>query len=183
MKTPRSTLLALALSLAALPLLASPSVDGILAPGEYANNIQVGRGQFLVSWTIEGESITMAVQARTTGWVAIGFGVVGRAMNQADMVFGSASPGKPGKALDCFSTGPTGPHPVDTKLGGADSLAASTVVEKDGVTTMEFRRPLAATDRFDKPIAPGAPFIWAFGGSDAFESMHRAAGQGQLSGS
>lgn len=181
MKRLFAMLASLLFSIGAASLGAAPSVDGVVSPGEYAASTALQDGAVTVSWSIEGASIALAVSARTTGWVSLGFGAA-RMMEDADMILGYASPGAPGRVLDCHSTGPTGPHPTDESLGGKPDLAAAAAAEKDGVTTMEFRRPLAASEATDKPIAAGDRFLWAIGSEDDPDSYHQAAGTGVLDG-
>jgi len=175
-----SLLIALILACAASPLAAAPSIDGIVSEGEYALSTSFLDGTVTVSWSIEGSSASFAVSARTAGWVALGFGAL-QMMEGADMAIGSAPAGGEGRVVDSLSTGPTGPHPADVLQDGRQSLEAAAVRETDGVTVMEFRRPLAADDAADKPVAAGDRFIWAFGGDDDTDSFHAAAGAGVLS--
>ncbi len=154
-------------------------MDGIVQPGEYAGSVTFMKEGVTVSWTFEGADASFAVSARTAGWVALGFGA-GTMMEGADMAIGFAAEGGPGTASDCFSTGPTGPHPADAPPGGRQSLESSAVRESGGITVMEFRRPLAADDAMDKPVAAGDRFIWAYGESDDPGSFHAAAGAGVL---
>jgi hypothetical protein len=180
MRTMASLPIVLMLACAASPLAASPSIDGIVTAGEYAQSASFRDGAVTVSWSIEGSSASFAVSARTAGWVALGFGAL-QMMEGADMAIGSAPAGGEGRVVDSFSTGPTGPHPADTLQNGRQSLEAAVVRETNGVTVMELRRPLAADDAADRPVAAGDRFIWAFGGNDDINSHHAAAGAGVLS--
>jgi hypothetical protein len=180
MRIPVSLIIALVLACAASPLAAAPGIDGIVSAGEYAQSASFADGAVTVSWSIEGSSASFAVSARTAGWVALGFGAL-QMMEGADMAIGSAPAGGEGEAVDSFSTGPTGPHPADTLQNGRQSLEAAAVRETGGVTVMEFRRPLAADDAADRPVAAGDRFIWAFGDNDDINSHHAAAGAGVLS--
>jgi hypothetical protein len=111
--------------------------------------------------------------------VALGFGAESM-MQGADMAIGWVEDDGTAFVLDCYSTGPYGPHPPDTELGGKDDLVAFAATEKDGVTTIEFSRPIAAIDAYDKPIVPGEPYIWAYGPTDDFDEYHPVAGYGTL---
>lgn len=175
------TTLFLALLLVAGVAAATPVIDGIVSPGEYPQSLSLEGGAVTVSWSFEGSSGAFAISARTAGWVALGFGAT-TGMEGADMAIGFAAAGAAGQVLDCYSTGLTGPHPSDADQGGGQSLAESAVLERDGVTVMEIRRPLAAGEATDKPVAPGDRFLWAIGGEDDPYSFHEAAGVGVLAG-
>ncbi len=174
-----SIIAALLLVSVAFPLAAAPGIDGIVSEGEYAQSGSFRDGDVTVSWSIEGSSASFAVSVRTSGWVALGFGAL-RMMEGADMAIGSAPAGGVGRVVDSISTGPTGPHPADTLQNGRQSLEAAVVRETNGVTVMEIRRPLAADDAADRPVAAGDRFIWAFGEDDDTDSRHAAAGAGVL---
>lgn len=172
-------LVALIAACVMVPAFADPLVDGLVSPGEYDYSESFENGTVTVSWTL-GESLAwFAMSAPTTGWVALGFGAEGM-MQDADMAIGWVEGDGRVFVLDCFSLGPYGPHPPDTELGGKDDLVAFAAIEKDGVTTIEFSRPIAAIDAYDKPIVPGEPYIWAYGPTDDFDDYHPVAGYGTL---
>lgn len=161
------------------PALAEPLVDGLVAPDEYQSSESFENDTVKVFWTI-GESLAwFAMSAPTEGWVALGFGAENM-MQGADMAIGWVEGNGTAFVLDCYSTGPYGPHPADTKLGGKDDLAAVMATEKDGITTIEFSRPIAASEANDKPIVIGEPYLWAYGPTDDFDEYHPVAGYGTL---
>ncbi|MDK2383876.1 MAG: DOMON domain-containing protein, partial [Candidatus Korarchaeota archaeon] len=56
--------------------------------------------------------------------------------------------------------------------------------EKDGVTTIEFKRKLSTGDKYDKDLKPGSTikFIFAMADEDIFTKKHNVAkGSGELS--
>ena len=164
---------------ALVAVFAEPQVDGLVTPGEYQATERFENGTVTVSWTI-GESLAwFAMSAPTEGWVALGFGAESM-MQGADMAIGWVDDAGRAFVLDCFSTGPYGPHPPDTELGGKDNLVTFGASEKDGVTTIEFSRPIAASDAYDKPIVTGESYIWAYGPTDDFDEYHPVAGYGTL---
>ena len=166
-------------SVALAAVFAEPQVDGLVTPGEYQATERFENGTVTVSWTI-GETLAwFAMSAPTEGWVALGFGAESM-MQGADMAIGWVDNAGRAFVLDCFSTGPYGPHPPDTELGGKDNLVTFGASEKDGVTTIEFSRPIAASDTNDKPIVTGESYIWAYGPTDDFDEYHPVAGYGTL---
>ena len=161
------------------PVFAEPQVDGLVTPGEYQATESFENGTVTVSWTIGDSVAWFAMSAPTVGWVALGFGAENM-MQGADMAIGWVDDTGRAFVLDCYSTGPYGPHPPDTEFGGKDDLIAFAATEKDGSTTIEFSRPIAASDAYDKPIVPGESYIWAYGPTDDFDDYHPVAGYGTL---
>uniref|UniRef100_A0A0N5AE40 TIL domain-containing protein n=1 Tax=Syphacia muris TaxID=451379 RepID=A0A0N5AE40_9BILA len=80
----------------------------------------------------------------------------------ADFVIGSTLNGVV-RIRDYFASSRLGPQ-LDLFYGGKDSLTAATIQQKDGVTTMIFRKPLQADDNADIPIVEGPmTLLWAKG--------------------
>ncbi|MFH2114510.1 MAG: cytochrome and DOMON domain-containing protein [Spirochaetota bacterium] len=170
---------ALLSALVLAPAMAEPLVDGLVVPGEYQTSVALESGTVTVSWTIAESLAWFAMTAPTKGWVALGFGAESM-MQGADMAIGWVEDDSTAFMLDCFSTGPYGPHPPDTELGGKDDLAVFAAIEKDGSTTIEFSRPIAVSEAYDKPIVTGEPFLWAYGPADDFNEYHTVSGYGTL---
>ncbi|MGD9941008.1 MAG: DOMON domain-containing protein, partial [Clostridia bacterium] len=164
-------------ALVLMPALAEPSVDGLVAAGEYKSSETFEGGTLTVYWTISDSLAWFAMSAPTGGWVALGFGSESM-MQGADMAIGWVESDGTPFVLDCYSTGPYGPHPPDTELGGKDDLSSFAAIEKDGITTIEFSRPIAASEANDKPLVSGEPYIWAYGPTDDFDEYHPVAGYG-----
>lgn len=160
-------------------VVAEPLVDGIITMGEYQASAIFDDDRVRVSWTSDQTLAWFAISAPSEGWVALGFGAESM-MQGADMAIGWVANDGTVFVLDCFSTGPYGPHPPDTELGGKDDLIAYAAIESEGRTTIEFSRPLSASEANDKPIVPGEPFLWAYGPSDDFDEYHPVAGYGTL---
>ncbi|TFG59083.1 MAG: hypothetical protein E4H36_14445 [Spirochaetales bacterium] len=171
----RRTVILLAFMTAAAAVFAEPVIDGIVSPGEYASTGTYADGRVRLFWSFTETAISAAAQVKTAGWVAVGFDPQD-VMGGADMAIGWVDGGGAVQVLDCFATGTYGPHPADTSLGGTDNLTARAAVEKDGVTTMEFSRPIKAGDAFDKDAPPGVSVIWSYANSDDFGEVHAEAG-------
>jgi hypothetical protein len=151
--------------------------DGVIGPSEYDFNEQFS--DFEVCWRNDERYLYMAMRARTTGWLAIGFRPDNR-MQGADMVFGHVIGGI-ASVLDSYSTGEYGPHPSDAELGGFDNLETYGGIERDGYTTIEFRRPLSSGDDPDRPLLQGKnKIIWAYASSDSLDQKHVAKGYGEI---
>lgn len=149
-----------------------PKIDGIVEEQEYPQNLSLEEDSFVVYWKNDHEFLYMALKAKTTGWIAIGFEPTSR-MRDADMIFGWVEDGQ-ATLLDLYSTGSTGPHPPDEELGGTNDIIEFEGSEKDGYTIIEFKRKMDTGDRYDKVLIPGQTlnFIWAMATSDSFNRKH-----------
>jgi hypothetical protein len=162
-------------------LLSSQALDGVIGNGEYDSAASFDDGGFTVSWRTEGDTAFFAVSAATSGWLALGLEPV-NAMEAADMIVGWVTGGKEATVLDCYATGPFGPHPPDITLGGSSDLLDAAGNETNGRTVLEFTRLLSTGDRFDKDIPAGGSLhvIWAYGEEDLPDTAHTARGFGTL---
>ncbi|GEM_PF-451781 len=155
--------------------------DGVIGEGEYRFEAVLGGGDFRLFWRVEEKTIRMALKAETSGFVAVGFGP-SEHMKDADIVFGWVD--DEGKAFveDQFATGEFGPHKPDAELGGRSDILASGGSQTDGVTVIEFRRPLAAGDGFDKALSPGGEtaLIWSVGETDDPHRHHAKRGEATI---
>lgn len=155
--------------------------DGVVEEDEYVHSLEVADGRLLVHWRNDDEHLYMALEGQTDGWVSIGF-EPSVSMRDADMVFGWVKDGE-ATVLDLYSTGPTGPHPTDEELGGANDVLEYGGSEKDGYTVVEFKRKLDTQDKYDKPFTRGQTIriIWAFADVDELDTKHNIArGSGEL---
>ena len=165
----------------ASPPLKVPTVpfraDGIATPGEYAGLNKYG--DFSIEWSADQEYIYIYVKAKTTGFVGIGFQGGSRMLN-ADIVIGYVHDGKI-TIEDAFSTGSNGPHPSDKELGGTNDILEFAGIEKDGFTSIEFKRKLITGDKYDVPMNKGVNIIiWAFGSADSLQMQHVVRGYGEI---
>ncbi len=150
----------------------SPTIDGVVSQDEYDLMVTYDSAQYKVYWTFENDQMYMAISAKTTGWVAIGFDPTDR-MKDADMVYGWVT-AQGAIVLDLYATGVNGPHPEDTTMGGTYDLLEATGMEAAGWTTLEFRRNLNTGDTYDNviPTTGTIPIIWAVGPVDDFTTQH-----------
>ncbi|CAL8102783.1 unnamed protein product [Orchesella dallaii] len=82
-------------------------------------------------------------------------------MDCSDMVIGAAR-GSYHRIRDAYTRGRHSPK-VDSEWGGRDDLTAAAGWERDGVTTLIFRRRLVSSDGPDHPINGEMLVIWARG--------------------
>ncbi len=161
------------------PTPTTPTVDGVINADEYpfstkAENVEV-------YWYNDGESLTIALIAPTTGWVAIGLDPIA-GMDGADFLFAAATAEGP-RFMDAYGKRGGGlPHQPDTALGGMDSILAAAVSESNEVTRAEIQIALNSGDAYDKALRPGdrVRFIVAYGRADDFSTKHQAYGKGEL---
>jgi hypothetical protein len=154
------------------------AADGVLGDIEYLG--EMSYGNYEIRWLSDDQYIYIGIRAKTTGWVAIGFGPAS-GMKDADMVFGFVQGGKT-VISDQFSTGTYGPHSSETEIGGTDDILESGRKEEGGFTIIEFKRTLDTGDRYDKALAEGAiKIIWAYGPDDEITKKHAVRGDGEIS--
>jgi len=159
------------------PLEEEWSPDGIIKVREYrgSNNY----GDYTIHWRSDEQYIYVGMTARTNGWVAMAI-QPGSRMKDADMIFGFIEDGK-AEVQDLYSTGDFGPHPLDTELGGADDILVFGGKEEGGFTTIEFKRQLDTSDKYDLSISKGVnKIIWAYGSNDNLSVKHSTRGYGEI---
>jgi hypothetical protein len=157
----------------------APTVDGAIDEGEYANTITVGDSQ--VWWFNDGESLTLAVEGPTEGWIGVGLDPE-TGMQGADFKLASLAGGEQ-SVTDAFGTQPTGPnHPPDDELGGTQDIEESAVVQENGTLRFEFRIPLDSGDEFDKPLQPGEtyPILVAHAPTSEYNAYHSFRLEGEI---
>jgi hypothetical protein len=155
---------------------------GVIAPsGKYSSTATFDNGNLIVMWTIDGDTISIALMGKTEGWLALGIAPTGH-MQDADMLFGWVNPEGQAQVLDAFCTQQMGVHPADTALGGTMDLFNPKGTQTGGETIVEFQRKLETGDRFDHPIPRSGSLgiIWAYGSEDDINLKHAIRGYGTL---
>lgn len=153
--------------------------DGVVADGEYAH--QAAIGDVTLWWRNDAQFLYLAMEAQTTGWVAVGLDPTNR-MEGANFIFGAVVGGE-ARIWDAYGTAPIGPnHPPDEDLGGTNDIVAYAGVEEGGVTRFEAQIPLDSGDDFDKPLQSGNTYsvITALGASDDFNARHSSRASGEI---
>lgn len=146
--------------------------DGIISDNEYAQSRSVNNGNFVIHWNSTDEMIYFGLETTTPGWASIGFEPTIR-MKDADIILGGMADNGP-YIHDMFSTGPTGPHPPDTDLGGTFDIIAYSAQEHAGGTVVEFSRKTDTGDTYDTVLIPGTEItlIWAQADTDEPLMIH-----------
>ena len=149
------------------PSARNPTTDGILGADEYSFNGTYSNMKLGVSLSADGKTLYLALEAPTTGWVALGLGA--RAMNGAFIVFGSVAKGKP---IVSEQTGKGHGHRPNKE----NQLAASAVRETSGTTVLEIALP-AATYATGNTM----PILMSYSASDSFMLKHSVYASAELS--
>lgn len=151
--------------------------DGVISDGEYTTKKMIG--EIEVSTKVEGDSVMVAMKARTTGWMSLGIDPEDK-MKGADIWMCYVKDGK-AEVIDMYSTGPYGPHPADEKQGGKADVTMISVMQQDGNTIIEFKRKLETGDSKDKPLKMGEnKVMWGVGDSSDPSMKHSRRGYGTL---
>jgi hypothetical protein len=138
----------------------APKTDGVIADKEYA--VATTDATLPASFSWIGDTLYVAVSAKTAGWVAIGLGST--KMNNAIMYIG-------------YVTGDQTQMKVQIGSGHAHADTASSaptsfkMTESGGMTTLELA--LKAAD-FIKAGQKSLELIVAMGTGDSFISMHKS---------
>lgn len=159
------------------------TTDGKIEKDEYPGIASFADGEYVLHWMIDGEIAHFAIDAKSNGWVAVGFDPE-YIMDKADMVFGIVPEAGSGEVsvIDTFSDGAYGPHPEDEKSGGKSDILEFSGSRQEGRVIFEFSRKLDTGEMRDKVIktAETFPIVWAVGDDSDFESMHSNAGSANL---
>jgi hypothetical protein len=170
--------------LQARPIRTSENVlDGVISQGEYSYAQNIDEDNFILHWQATDENtIFLAMEVKTTGWVSIGIDPSAR-MKDADMYFGWVTSNGSVNMIDAFSIGDFGPHPPDTELGGTDDIIEFNGSEVDQKTIIEFKRGIVTPDSdYDNtiPLVGEITIIWAYGTTDNFLDQHAGVSRGTI---
>lgn len=157
---------------------ASPVVvvlDGRIAPNEYPSSFRDTPSGLEVYLVHDDVNMTVGVVSPGIGWVGVGFGPEGVAMDGANILIGYVAGGTT-VLSDEYGVGFD--HVTDVSLGGRDDILAFAGGEQGGRTTIEFRFPLNTGDAFDARLEPGRTYgiILAYAATaDDLVTQHDAA--------
>lgn len=135
------------------------TVDGKVAAGEYAKTQKHEKSGFTLSWSIVGDTLYMALQGESDGW--IGLGLLAEEDDKkkgADQYIFLMDGGK-FSALDMVQTKRTGAPKLDTDEGGKNSLLSSAGTYAGKSWTVEFSRKLKTGDSTDVDVVAGKKII------------------------
>ncbi|MEL6561578.1 MAG: DOMON domain-containing protein [Bacteroidota bacterium] len=111
---------------------------------EAQNTTAVGGISF--TYTIQRDSLACTLEAKTNGWIGVGFNDKNSIVNSDLLLFniinGIAS------STDLYVKGVGNPQ-KDSVLGGANTVRRLNGIEKDGITKVTFTIPLRSEDPFD----------------------------------
>ncbi len=134
-----------------------------------------------VAWRVVDEQLEVILEARTTGWIAIGFDPDSR-MAGANIIIGYVDDGELFIADDYGTAGFA--HDRDTNIGGTNDIIESHGSEANGRTTLRFAIPLDSGDEKDKPLRRGGrhQVLVAHGrdGDDSFVGYHANRGMFEI---
>jgi hypothetical protein len=138
----------------------APTVDGRVAAGEYAQTLRHERSGMTISWSIVGDTIFIALQVASRGWMGIGLLAEreDRKKNTDKYIF--TMDGGRFTALDMFQVKRTGAPELDTAVGGRNSILQAAGTHDGQNWTVEFSRKLKTGDAADMDIIPGQRFIF-----------------------
>ena len=174
-------LLLLAMAFVPAGSIADPVVDGVIAPGEYAFNQTLQADLYRLSWTVDGDIIHLAIEAHTTGWIALGLEPT-LLMQDADLILGWWNSTTDFQVVDAYSTGQTGPHPPDTEIGGSYDILTWLASQSDGWTRIELTRRLDTGDPRDHVIRTNGTMsvMWAVSDTRDYEAKHAQRGLAEV---
>jgi hypothetical protein len=138
---------------------------------DYQHSIQLDQMKF--EWTVEEHLIHIRLQAKTKGWVGIGFNSKD-GMKGAGLVIGYVK-GDKVIVQDAYGIRDL-EHISDTRNNGQDNIAGVSGSEFGTTTTISFTIPLSSADKNDFTIDPSLPtkILLAFGPDrDTFSPKHK----------
>lgn len=148
-----------------------PTLNGVLAEGEYAAVFRDEETGMELHWTIVGEKIYLGLRSPGRGWVAAGFAPEGPTMKGADILIGYVQDGEV-SVEDGFADGPVN-HKSDSELGGTNDVEEFAGSEDEKGTVIELVRPLNTGDPYDRPLTPDeVTLLLAYADKDDFISYH-----------
>jgi len=152
---------------------ANVSIDGNIADGEYAQNKVFQDGDYILYWKIDGEMISIAMKAKTIGWVSVGIDPESK-MKNADIYIGWVTNAGITELFDTFCSVEMGPHPPDVDQEGTNDIMSFAGKDDGTYTTIEFTRKLDTQDLKDKviPKLGKLNIMVAYGATDEFKPRH-----------
>jgi len=131
-----------------------PTIDGVVADGEYAHTASIAR--MSIHWSNDAETLFLAMVAPGRGYVAVGFDPVSRKVG-ANYILGWVD--EDGASLRDHVGTRGNLHEPDTALGGTDDIIEFAGAESDRATTIEFAIPLDSGDALDRPLVAGNSYV------------------------
>ena len=135
------------------------TIDGKVNAGEYAKTLKHEKSGVTLSWSIVGDTIYIAMQVESPGWIGIGM-----LAEKDDKKLGADSyiftmDGGKFTAMDMTQIKRTGKPAEDTDEGGKNSILQSAGTYVNKVWTVEFSRKLKTGEATDMDITAGKKFF------------------------
>ena len=155
--------------------MAQPTVDGVIADGEYGSSVTHDDSGSVISWSIVDDTIYIGLSIENDGWVGLGLlkDKVDKKQGADQYLFvmnaGSLN------ALDMVQIDPKDAPVMDEEQGGSQSLLESAASLDGEVWTLEFSRKLDTGEATDLAISAGEPvtLLLAKGKEMDSEEEHR----------
>jgi hypothetical protein len=159
----------------------TPSINGKIVAGEYANTFKHAESGIVLNWSIVGNTIYFGIESSSKGWTGIGFNPIGDRKEGADMYQWFMENGKL-SIRDAVMTKNKGFPRTDTDEGGKNDILASAGSETPNGTVAEFSRKLDTGDKTDQPILVGkvTKLLLAVGDTANFTKNHSPSTRWQL---
>jgi len=140
---------------------AQPTIDGAVAEGEYANSVTEEESGAMISWTVDGDMVYMAIQAESEGWYGVGFApeIDNRKAGFDQYIF-TLVDGAP-MAYDMYQDRARGTPVMDEEEGGTNNIAEFAASHDGAAWVIELVRPLDTGEATDAVITPGSEMVLA----------------------
>ncbi|WP_299429077.1 DOMON domain-containing protein [uncultured Meiothermus sp.] len=137
----------------------APTIDGRISAGEYAQTRKHERSGLTISWSIVGDTIFIALQIESPGWMGIAMLAEREDRKRGADTYIFTMDGGRFTALDMIQVRRTDDPELDTAEGGRNSILQSAGTHAGQTWTVEFSRKLKTGDATDMEIVPGQRFI------------------------
>ncbi|MDD5582872.1 MAG: DOMON domain-containing protein [Candidatus Marinimicrobia bacterium] len=164
-----------------VPLSFAVAIDGEISPDEYSKADVFDKGNFKLLWEFSKDTVYMAIEAKTPGWISIGFDP-GKMMSKCDMILAVVNDSQEIEIYDEWCRRMMGPHESDINLGGTEDLLSYAGSRHEDTVIIEFSRLLDTKDVYDKAIPTSGQFKinWAYGASNDMTKKHKNAGSAKI---
>jgi hypothetical protein len=145
-----------------------PLIDGVVASGEYRHSMTDPATGITVTWQNDSTTLNVGLVSPGMGWIGIGFDPSTK-MQGASFVLAAVTNG------DLAVTNEFGVAPMFHSTDKQSNVIQAAGQEADGLTTVEFAIPLAASDAEHKALTPGetVTILLAYSADqDSFSARH-----------
>ena len=148
---------------------AQPTVDGVVADGEYAGSITQEDSGAVVSWTLEGDTLYLAIQADSEGWIGFGFAAAAdnRKAGFDQYIFAIEDGALVG--YDMYQDRARGEPTMDEEDGGTNNIAELAGSHDGTAWTIEFSRPADTGEATDTAVTSGMSAVGAIAFGDTMD--------------